>query len=147
MLWFAQGSASRQCRGRRRATAVGWRDLREWNRGVAGGTADGRPSLINSLRWKLDLILDQRGADMADLPGGASGLLVRDFKGKNADRLVTRIAPGVVSLVPNCETPQELAQWTSTLAVGFFFTPKPVANLWYRSTTLPLLLASLPVNG
>jgi hypothetical protein len=29
------------------------------------------------------LILDQRGADMVDLPGGASGLLVRDYKGKN----------------------------------------------------------------
>jgi len=51
------------------------------------------------LRAGLDLILDQRGADMADLPGGARGLLVRDYKGKEADRLVTRIDPGVVSLV------------------------------------------------
>ena len=34
------------------------------------------------LRARLDLILDQRGADMADLPRGASGLLVRDSKGK-----------------------------------------------------------------
>jgi hypothetical protein len=33
-------------------------------------------------RAGLDLILDQRGADMAVLPGGASGLLVRDYKGK-----------------------------------------------------------------
>jgi hypothetical protein len=45
------------------------------------------------LRSGLDLILDQRGAEMADLPGGASGLLVRDYKGKKADRLVARIAP------------------------------------------------------
>src|ERR1019366_399063 len=51
-----------------------------------------RPS-ADSLRWNLDLVLDQRGADMADLPGGASGLLVRDYKRKNADRLVTRIGP------------------------------------------------------
>ena len=36
---------------------------------------------------------------MADLPGGASGLLVRGYKGKEADRLVTRIDPGVVALV------------------------------------------------
>jgi hypothetical protein len=36
---------------------------------------------------------------MADLPGSASGLLVRGYKGKEADRLVTRIDPGVVSLV------------------------------------------------
>jgi hypothetical protein len=31
---------------------------------------------------------------MADIPGGASELLVRDYKGKEADRLVTRIDPG-----------------------------------------------------
>jgi hypothetical protein len=36
---------------------------------------------------------------MADLPGGASGLPVRDSKGNEADRLVTRIDPGVVALV------------------------------------------------
>jgi hypothetical protein len=48
------------------------------------------------LRARLDLIFDQRGADMADL---RDGLLVRDYKGKKADRLVTRIAPGVVSLL------------------------------------------------
>jgi hypothetical protein len=34
---------------------------------------------------------------MADVPGGAS-LLCRDYKGKEADQLVTRIDPGVVSL-------------------------------------------------
>jgi hypothetical protein len=51
------------------------------------------------LRVRLELVLDQRGADMADLPGAASGLLVRGYKGKEADRLVTRIDPGVVSLV------------------------------------------------
>jgi hypothetical protein len=45
------------------------------------------------LRAGLDLILDQRGADMADLPGGASRLLVGDYRGKEADRLVTRIDP------------------------------------------------------
>jgi hypothetical protein len=36
---------------------------------------------------------------MADLPGGASGLRVRDYKGRKGDRLMTRIDPGVVSLV------------------------------------------------
>jgi hypothetical protein len=46
------------------------------------------------LRAGLELILDQRGADMADLPGGASGILFCDYKGKEADRLVTRIDPG-----------------------------------------------------
>ena len=51
------------------------------------------------LRAGLDLILDQRGADMADLPGGASGILARDSKGKEATAEVYRIDPGVVSLV------------------------------------------------
>jgi hypothetical protein len=36
------------------------------------------------LRWNLDLALDQRGADMADVPGGASGMLVRGLQGKGS---------------------------------------------------------------
>jgi hypothetical protein len=34
----------------------------------------------DSLRWNLDLVLDQLGAEMADLPDGASGLLVRGLQ-------------------------------------------------------------------
>jgi hypothetical protein len=37
------------------------------------------------VRAGLDLILDQPGADMADVPGGASELLCRNYKGKEAD--------------------------------------------------------------
>jgi hypothetical protein len=59
------------------------------------------PASADSLRWNLDLILDQRGADMVAVPGGASGILARDYKGKEADWLVTRIDPGVVSLSRN----------------------------------------------
>jgi hypothetical protein len=51
------------------------------------------------LRAGLDLISQQRGADTAGVPGGESRLLVGDSKGKEADRLVARIDPGVVSLV------------------------------------------------
>jgi hypothetical protein len=68
------------------------------------------------LRAGVDLVLDHRGADMADVPCGASGLLCRDYKGKEADRLVTRIDPGVVSLVAELrgherQAAQELEQW------------------------------------
>jgi hypothetical protein len=68
------------------------------------------------LRAGLDLILDQRGAEMADMPGGASGMLVRDCRGKGADKLVTRIDLGVVSLVAELRVhgrrpAQELGQW------------------------------------
>jgi hypothetical protein len=68
------------------------------------------------LRANLDLILIQRGADMADLPGGASGILRRDYKGRRADQLVTRIDLGVVSLVAELrgherQAAEELGQW------------------------------------
>jgi hypothetical protein len=36
---------------------------------------------------------------MADFPSGASGLRVRDYKGRKGDRLMTRIDPGGISLV------------------------------------------------
>jgi hypothetical protein len=53
---------------------------------------------------------------MADLPGGASELLVRGYKGKEADVVVTRIDPGVVSLVAELrgherQAAEELGQW------------------------------------
>jgi hypothetical protein len=49
-----------------------------------------------------DLILDQRAADMVDIRGGASGLLVRDYKGKEADRLVPAATPAWSRWSPNC---------------------------------------------
>jgi hypothetical protein len=50
---------------------------------------------------------------MADVPGGASGLLMRAYKGK---RLVTRIDPGVVALASELrgherQAAEELGQW------------------------------------
>jgi hypothetical protein len=74
----------------------------------------------NRLRAGLELLLDQRGADMADLPGGASGLLCRDYKGKDADVLVIRIDPGVVSLVAELrgherQAAEELEQWKTVV--------------------------------
>jgi hypothetical protein len=50
-----------------------------------------------SLRGNLDLVLDQRGAALVDNPCGRSGMLVRDYKGREAGRSVTGIAPGVVA--------------------------------------------------
>jgi hypothetical protein len=68
MPWFADGSAScippPPSRGRpRRARS-------------------GPPNAGTGPRAGLDLILDQRSADMADLPSGASGLLVRGYKAR-----------------------------------------------------------------
>src|ERR1035437_6758731 len=57
---------------------------------------------------------------MADLPGGASGMLVRASKGQEADRLVTRIDPGVVSLVAELRgherwAAEEFEQWKTVV--------------------------------
>jgi hypothetical protein len=68
------------------------------------------------LRDALFLVLDERGADMVEIPGGSSGLLCKDYKGKEADRLVTRIDPGVVAMVAELrahekQAAEELDQW------------------------------------
>jgi hypothetical protein len=78
------------------------------------------------LRAGLDLLLDQRGADMVAVPGGASGLPCRDYKGREADKLVTRIDAGVVSLVVELrgherQAAEELEQWKTGVE-----EPKPL---------------------
>ena len=67
---------------------------------------------------------------MVDLPGGASGMLVRDSKGKEADRLVTRIDPGVVSLVAELsgherQAAEELGQWKTHVEEPRVIDPAP----------------------
>jgi len=70
---------------------------------------------------------------MADIPGGASGMLVRDYKGRRADRPVTRIGPGVVSPVAELraherQAAEEVERWktphpsskTTTPSAGSF---------------------------
>jgi hypothetical protein len=66
------------------------------NRDVCGADRQVAPptNRWDRLRADLDLVLDQWGTDMADVPGGASGLLVRDYKGPETHRLVTRLNPG-----------------------------------------------------
>jgi hypothetical protein len=118
----ARGMLARSYKGKKADRLVmdgvmGWRlnavvcsRVRELQETISAGTIaleiSSRNSRVAALqkRWDrlragLDLILDQWGAGMADIPGGASGSLVRGYKGKEADRLVTRIDPGVVSLV------------------------------------------------
>jgi hypothetical protein len=52
-------------------------------------------------RAGLELVLDQRAPTWSTLPDGANGMLVRDYTGKEADRLMTRIDPGVTRWSPN----------------------------------------------
>jgi hypothetical protein len=53
---------------------------------------------------------------MAGILGGATGLLCKDYKGKEADQLVTKIDPGVMALSAELralerQAAEELAQW------------------------------------
>ena len=75
MLWCAQGSTS--CRKHFRPPPSPPRSLRATRAAALQKRWD-------RLRTGLDLVLDQRGADMADLRGGTSELLVRDYKGKES---------------------------------------------------------------
>jgi hypothetical protein len=68
----------------------------------------------DSLRWNLDLILDHRGADMADLPGGTSGLLKRAYKGEGGGPAGDPAStPALVAELRGHErqAAQELGQW------------------------------------
>jgi hypothetical protein len=58
----------------------------------------------------VDLLLQQRGAGMTDVPGGPSGLLFRDSRG------VVRVDSGLVSMLGELraheqQAAQELSQW------------------------------------
>ena len=53
------------------------------------------------------------GGDMGKIPGGSTEFLYKDFKGKEADRLVTRIDPTVIALAAELrvnEAAEELGQ-------------------------------------
>jgi Terminase small subunit len=74
------------------------------------------------LRSGLDLILDQRGAEMAHISGGGSGMLCVDYKGKEADVPVVRIDPGIVAVVAELrahekQAAEELEQWKTHIEV------------------------------
>ncbi len=40
---------------------------------------------------RMQQVVDERATDLSDVPGGKSGLLVRDYKGKNADVPVYKV--------------------------------------------------------
>ena len=70
------------------------------------------------LRANLDKVLEERGAEMAGVvPGGSTGLLMRDYKGgKDASTPVYRLDPGVVALLAELrahekQAAEELGQW------------------------------------
>ena len=70
----------------------------------------------NRLRSALERLLTERAIDMANVPGGASGLLCREFKGKGGEKETWRVDAGLVALLAELralerQAAEELGQW------------------------------------
>ena len=68
------------------------------------------------LRAGLDLLMTERGADMAEAPGGSTGLLVRQYQGAQA-MPVYKVDTGLLSLLSELralekQAAEELGEWT-----------------------------------
>lgn len=69
-------------------------------------------------RWELmRQVIEERGkhADFADVPGGSTGLLVRDYKGKDATAPIYRVDTGLLAelRLHEKQAAQELGEWQS----------------------------------
>jgi hypothetical protein len=70
----------------------------------------------NELRSSLQCLLRERGKDMAFVPGGRSGLLCREFKGKDGKKESYRVDAGMMALLAELraherQAAEELGQW------------------------------------
>ena len=73
-----------------------------------------RVGLLQDLVERMRRLIEERGAEMADVPGGSSGLLVKTYKGKDADSVVYRFDAALVQQM-NATCKQvaiEIGQWT-----------------------------------
>jgi hypothetical protein len=73
-----------------------------------------RVGLLQDLVDRMRRVIEERGAEMADVPGGSSGLLVKTYKGKDADTAVYRFDAALVEQM-NATCKQvaiEIGQWT-----------------------------------
>ena len=74
----------------------------------------------NRLRAALDCLRSERARDLADVSGGQSGLLSRDYSGKNGGQEIYSIDTGMIALerelrAHDRQVAQELGQWQETL--------------------------------
>ena len=85
----------------------------------------------------VDLLLQQRGAGMTDVPGGASGLLFRDSRG------VVRVDSGLVSMLGELraheqQAAQELSRWQTRSVVE----ERKVLNATPAAVALSMILTA-----
>ena len=82
-----------------------------------------RVGLLQDLVDRIRKVIAERGADMADVPGGSTGLLVRDLKGKDADTPVYKFDAALVEQM-NATCKQvaiEVGQWSEKSAITATF--------------------------
>jgi hypothetical protein len=73
-----------------------------------------RVGILQDLVDRMRKVIEERGAEMADVPGGSSGLLVKTYKGKEAATAVYRFDAALVEQI-NATCKQvaiETGQWT-----------------------------------
>jgi hypothetical protein len=96
--------------------------IRELQETLSAGTIaleiSSRNARVQALqnRWdRMRRVIDERAAspDFAEVPGGTTGLLVKDYKGKDADTLVYKVDTGLLAELRNHEkqAAEELGQW------------------------------------
>jgi len=114
----------------------------ELQEALAGGTIEleisSRNARVQALqeRWTMfraaiPLLLAERGAEMSGIPGGSTGLLMVDYKGKEMTP-VYRVDPGLVALLAEVRAHEqqaatELEQWKIRTVVEATVVVTPAA--------------------
>ena len=71
-----------------------------------------RVGILQDLVDWMRKVIEERGAEMADVPGGSSGLLVKTYKGKDAATAVYKFDALVKGLRETCkQVAIEIGQW------------------------------------
>lgn len=123
------GSGAKQSAGRLLTNADISNRILELGRDLAAATIaveiGNRNSRVKALqdRWELmKRVITERGEDpsFAAVPGGTTGLLCRDYKGKDANQEIYRVDTGILAelRLHEKQAAQELGQWSEDAALA-----------------------------
>ena len=92
------------------------KSVRPWLRASSSGRspiATRASALLQGLVDRMRRVIEERAAEMADVPGGSSGLLVKTYKGKDAATAVYKFDAALVKgLRETCkQVAIEIGQW------------------------------------
>lgn len=73
-----------------------------------------RLAKLDRMIRRIEVVIVGRANDMLEAPGGKSGLLARDYKGKDADRAIYKFDAALVKEYREClkQAAIELGEWT-----------------------------------